>query len=103
VTILRPLSVSSRRWVPVRRNSLKPTIQLPQKTKKALYALGHQQSAYRRCGLSACKIIFFRKPVRGAYKRLEDYRMRGGFYCVFCGNWFVGLSLFLWLRLYRAA
>jgi hypothetical protein len=24
-------------------------------------------------------------------------------FCVFCGNWIVGLSLFLWLRLYRAA
>jgi hypothetical protein len=52
-------------------------------TKKALCAFGHQQSAYRRCGLSASKIIFCRKPIRGAYEHPEDYRMRGGFYCVF--------------------
>jgi hypothetical protein len=67
-----------------------------------LCAFGHQQSAYRRCDLLACKIIFCQKQVHGAYKRPGGYRMRGGFFCVFCGNWIVGLSLFLWLRLCRA-
>ncbi|MDR1011413.1 MAG: hypothetical protein LBM04_09880, partial [Opitutaceae bacterium] len=52
-------------------------------TKRALCVCDHQQSAYRRCGLLACKIIFYRKPVRGAYKRPGDYRMRGGFKSVF--------------------
>jgi hypothetical protein len=41
-------------------------------TKRALCICDHQQSAYRRCGLLACKIIFCRKPVRGAYKRPEN-------------------------------
>jgi hypothetical protein len=60
--------------------------------KRALRAFGHQASAYRRCGLLVCKIMFCRKRVRGAYKRPGDIRMRGGVFCVFYGNWFVGLS-----------
>jgi hypothetical protein len=48
--------------------------------KKALCAFGYLPSAHRCCGLSACKIIFCRNPVRGAYKRPGDYRMRGGFF-----------------------
>ncbi|MDR1010812.1 MAG: hypothetical protein LBM04_06750, partial [Opitutaceae bacterium] len=71
-------------------------------TKRALCVCDHQQSADRRCGLLSCKIIFCRKPVRGAYKRPENVHMRGVFFCVFCGNWIVGLGLFLWLRLRRA-
>jgi hypothetical protein len=37
----------------------------------------------------ACKIIFSRKPVRGAYKRPGDYRMWGDFFVLF----FVAIGL----------
>jgi GxxExxY protein len=62
-------------------------------TKKAQHAFGYKQSAYRRCGPFVGKFYFCRMKIRGAYKRPGDIRMRGGFFCVFCGNWIVGLNL----------
>jgi hypothetical protein len=49
--------------------------------KRALCAFGCQQGAHRRHGFPACKVIFGGKPIRGAYERPGDYRMRGGFFC----------------------
>jgi hypothetical protein len=60
-------------------------------TKKALCAFGYKQSAYRRCGLLSCKIIFCRKPVRGAYKRPGDVICEKAFFV-----FFVAIGLLVW-------